>query len=89
MCYDGPDAIEQLSKQRFDVALIDIGLPTIDGYEVARAAHKSAIAYRPLLVALTGWGADEDKARARAAGFDRHLTKPVKFEDLSALLALR
>ncbi len=89
VCYDGPDAIEQLRKQRFDVALIDIGLPTIDGYEVARAARKADAEYRPLLVALTGWGADEDKARAQVAGFDRHLTKPVRFEDLAAVLALR
>lgn len=70
------------------MALIDIGLPTINGYEVARAACKSNVGHRPLPVALTGWGADEDKARAREAGFDRHLTKPVKFEDLTAVLAL-
>ena len=88
VCYDGPQAIEQLRTQRFDVALIDIGLPTIDGYEVARSARESDTGYRPLLVAVTGWGADEDKARARAAGFDCHLTKPVKFEDLTAALAL-
>jgi len=87
VCYDGPEAMEQLLKQRFDVALIDIGLPTIDGYEVARAAHKSDAGHRPVLIAVTGWGADEDKLKARAAGFDRHLTKPVKFEDLVAALA--
>ncbi len=89
VCYDGPDAIEQVRKQRFDVALIDIGLPTIDGYEVAHAACMSDVEHRPLLVALTGWGAEADKAKARAAGFDRHLTKPVKSEDLAAVMALR
>jgi CheY-like chemotaxis protein len=83
---DGLTAIEAVRDAAFDIALIDIGLPGIDGYEVARRIriipNKEAIT----LVALTGYGQETDKLRALSAGFDEHLTKPVKIERLQALL---
>jgi CheY-like chemotaxis protein len=69
-----------------DVALLDIGMPRMDGYAAARAI-RSALGPRVFLVALTGWGQDEDQRRAREAGFDHHLTKPAEPEELEALIA--
>ena len=60
-----------------DVVLLDIGLPKLDGLEVARRLRESGEGPRPLLVAMTGFGQAEDRARTAAAGFDHHLTKPV------------
>jgi CheY-like chemotaxis protein len=71
-----------------EVALVDIGLPDIDGYEVARRLRAS-IGPNPFLVALTGYSQPEDRERALAAGFDAHLTKPVDLATLQALLAAR
>jgi len=84
--FDGPTAIEAVSKATFDLALVDIGLPEIDGYEVARRIRMLPNAKAMMLVALTGYGQDSDKQRAREAGFDEHLTKPVRIEQLQALL---
>ncbi len=83
---DGRRGIEAAAGAEFDVALIDIGLPDTDGYEVAtelRTAHGNAI----FLVALTGFSQPEDKQRALAAGFEAHLTKPVELATLQKLLA--
>jgi CheY-like chemotaxis protein len=60
-----------------EVAIIDVGLPDIDGWELARRLSRMALVPRPLLVAITGFGQHEDKERSRQAGFDLHLTKPV------------
>jgi len=67
--------------------LLDIGLPDIDGYETARRIRALSGGDRMRLIAVTGWGQQEDKQRARAAGFDAHLTKPVELAAVSALLA--
>jgi CheY-like chemotaxis protein len=67
--------------------LVDIGLPGIDGLEVARRARTLPAGKITLLVALTGYGRDEDKQRTRAAGFDHHLTKPIEIETLTGLVA--
>ncbi len=83
---DGPKAIEAVRKTVFDLALVDIGLPGMDGYEVARQIRMLPNAKPTLLAALTGYGQDSDKQHALAAGFDEHLTKPVKIERLQALL---
>jgi len=83
---DGPSAIEAARNNAFDIALVDIGLPGIDGYEVARRIRLLPNAKSMTLVALTGYGQDSDKQRAKSAGFDDHLTKPVKIERLQALL---
>ena len=67
-------------------ALLDIGMPELSGYEVARALRAEAWGQSMRLIALTGWGQDEDKRKALAAGFDHHLTKPVGFEHVEVLL---
>jgi CheY-like chemotaxis protein/anti-sigma regulatory factor (Ser/Thr protein kinase) len=69
-----------------DVVLLDIGLPGMDGYEVARALRADAQVRHVHLIALTGWGAEDDRRRAMAAGFDHHLTKPVDLSVLEDLL---
>lgn len=69
-----------------EVALVDIGLPGIDGYEVARQIRQSEQGHRVLLIALTGYGRPEDRQKALAAGFDAHLVKPVDPEELTALI---
>ena len=84
---DGASGIEQARRVRPDAALIDIGLPGIDGYEVARRIRADVPGAR--LVALTGYGQPEDRERALAAGFDVHLVKPVDPEQLQRLLAAR
>jgi two-component system CheB/CheR fusion protein len=85
---DGPAALEAL-KEGFapDLVLLDIGLPGMDGYEVAQAIRSDAANARIRLVALTGWGQEEHRTRAREAGFDEHLVKPVDFEALGSVVA--
>ena len=84
--FNGLTALEAAARMRPDVVLLDIGLPGMNGYEVA-ARLCEAEPPRPLLVAITGWGSDEDRRRAAMAGFDHHLTKPVDPEQVTALLA--
>ena len=69
--------------------LLDIGMPGMDGYEVARQDPRRPRSIgRVLLIALTGWGQEDDRRRSRAAGFDHHLVKPLDVERLSQLLAV-
>jgi signal transduction histidine kinase len=82
---DGPSALAHAESTHFDIGLIDIGLPIIDGYEVARGIR--ARAPKTILVAVTCYGQPEDRQRSLEAGFDAHLTKPVSPEHLSAVLA--
>jgi CheY-like chemotaxis protein len=82
----GPEALERLSAEAYDVAIVDIGLPEMDGYEVARRV-RGTLGSRMYLVALTGYGQPEDRERARAAGFDDHVTKPLNLNALEGLLA--
>ena len=83
--YDGPEAIEAADDFKPAVALLDIGLPRLSGYDIARhvRAHGGGDV---LLVAITGWGQEEDRRRAREAGFDHHFTKPADFEQLLELI---
>jgi CheY-like chemotaxis protein len=83
---DGLAGVELGIANRPEIALIDIGLPGIDGYEVARRLRQH-LGDRVLLVALTGYGQPEDRRDARAAGFDAHLTKPVDPAALTEVLA--
>jgi CheY-like chemotaxis protein len=83
---DGFAALTEARAQRPDVLLVDIGLPGIDGYEVARRIRQDAELGDALLVALTGYGRDEDRRRALAAGFDQLLVKPVDLQQLDAIL---
>ncbi len=83
---DGPGGLAVLLEQRPDVALLDIGLPGLDGYEVARRARRDERGRRVRLIALTGYGLPDDIEEARRAGFDGHLVKPVNYPDLEKLL---
>jgi CheY-like chemotaxis protein len=74
---DGAAGLEALLASPPDIALVDIGLPKLDGYEVARRTRARLDGRRPYLVAVTGYGAPEDRDRALAAGFDQHVVKPV------------
>jgi CheY-like chemotaxis protein len=73
---DGPGGVEAAERIVPDVALIDIGLPGLDGYAAARLI-RLAVGTKPLLIALTGYGRPEDRERAMQAGFDLHVAKPV------------
>jgi PAS domain S-box-containing protein len=84
--HDGEEALTAAQKDPPDVMLVDIGLPGIDGYEVARRIRQSPAMRQVVLVALTGYGRDEDRERARMAGFDHHLAKPVEPDALHALV---
>ena len=84
--YDGPDVIEKAAVYRPDVIVLDLGMPRMDGYEAARRIRKEPWSQGVLLVALTGWGQEEDRNRAKKAGFDHHLTKPASPEVLVHLL---
>ena len=89
VAHDGPQALAAVAAFAPHLVLCDIGLPELDGYEVARrirAIESARGGGRTALVSLTGWGSDEDKLRSRDAGFDLHLTKPVDPNDVEALL---
>jgi CheY-like chemotaxis protein len=87
MAYDGVSAMALLRQERPDVVLCDIGLPGgMDGYEVARAIRDDPRLSGVYLVAMTGYGQEEDRERARQAGFDVHLVKPVDPRALERLL---
>jgi PAS domain S-box-containing protein len=87
VAHSGNAALEVAQTFHPDVALLDIGMPDLDGYEVARNLRVENAYPDIVLIALTGYGQDGDKARARAAGFDHHLTKPVDPSKLEALIA--
>ena len=84
---DGAQALVEAEAFRPDIALLDIGMPKRNGYEVARAIRAASWALQPVLVAVTGWGQSEDKRRALEAGFDRHFTKPLDLDVLTAFVA--
>jgi len=84
---DGASGLERALALQPDVVLLDVGLPRMDGYEVARRIRASRGIRRPLLVAITGYGAPEDRQRALDAGFDADVTKPVDYSTLISLLA--
>jgi signal transduction histidine kinase len=84
---NGGTALQSAERHLPEVALLDIGMPMLDGYEVARRIRAQAWGQRITLVALTGWGQDSDRRRSREAGFDSHLVKPLDLETLTDLLA--
>ena len=87
VAYDGEAAIARAESCRPQVVLLDIGMPRLDGYAVAARLRCESWGRQMRLIALTGWGQEDDKARARKAGFDEHLTKPVDPEELERLIA--
>ncbi|WP_411882300.1 PAS domain-containing protein [Polaromonas sp. YR568] len=84
---DGAQALETFAAYQPSVVLLDIGMPGMNGYEVARAIRNRFPAHPTVLVALTGWGQEDDRRRASEAGFDHHLLKPAEIEALQKLLA--
>ena len=85
IAHDGQEALDAIRMQRPDVAILDIGMPELTGYDVAKKVREE-LNPAPYLVALTGWGTEQDRADASAAGFDAHFTKPAAWADLDALL---
>jgi CheY-like chemotaxis protein len=83
---DGQQALASIEALRPEVALLDIGMPEVDGYEVARRVRLDSRFKKMLLIAVTGWGQESDKARAAAAGFDLHFTKPIEPQMLIEML---
>lgn len=84
--YTGQEALEIASEFRPQVALLDIGMPKMNGYELARRIRQTQWGGQTMLIAVTGWGQAEDKRQALNAGFDRHLTKPIDIDALTELL---
>jgi CheY-like chemotaxis protein len=84
---DGAEALETFAAYKPSVVLLDIGMPGMNGYEVARAIRSRFAGHPTVLVALTGWGQEDDRRRASEAGFDHHLVKPAEIEALQKLLA--
>jgi CheY-like chemotaxis protein len=84
--YDGRTALETVAKYRPHAVFLDIGLPGMDGYEIAERLRELPESARTVLVAITGYGQDEDRRRSREAGIDHHLVKPVAPETLHELL---
>ena len=82
----GEDALRALSEFRPALAIVDIGMPGMDGHEVARRARARPELDAITLVALTGWGQAEDRRLSMLAGFDRHLTKPASLDDLKSIV---
>jgi CheY-like chemotaxis protein len=85
--YDGAQAIQKADEFRPDVIVIDIGLPVVDGHDAGRRIRQFDWSHRTTLIALSGWGHEEDRERSRAAGFDHHLVKPVDLTALNQILA--
>jgi PAS domain S-box-containing protein len=86
VAHDGPDALREVSEDRPEVVLLDIGLPGMDGYQVASRLRALPDSASTVLVALTGYGQDDDRKRSRQAGFDHHLVKPINPSELRTLL---
>ena len=84
---DGEEAVKVAEDFRPDVILLDIGMPNLNGYDACARIRAGGAGARSLIVALTGWSQEEDKQRAKAAGFDRHLVKPVEPKTLESLIA--
>ena len=86
--HDGPSAVVKAKELRPDLILLDIGLPGMDGYQVARTLRGESDLDGAVLVALTGYGQEQDRQRSREAGFDEHLVKPASIDDLKRVLAM-
>jgi CheY-like chemotaxis protein len=84
--YGGREAVDTAVVERPDIMIVDIGMPRMSGYDVARHFRTLRKEERPILIALTAWGQESDKLLSRQAGFDHHLTKPVEPSQLAQLL---
>jgi signal transduction histidine kinase len=88
LVHSGRAALQAVESFRPDVVLLDIGMPGMDGYEVARRIRANSLNRGIMLIALTGWGQDEDRQRSAAAGFNHHLVKPADIDQLRQLLSV-
>jgi CheY-like chemotaxis protein len=86
LAHDGPDGIEAARTYRPEVILLDIGLPSMDGYNVSRTLRREGFR-DTLIIAISGYGQEEDRRQSREAGMDHHLTKPVDIKTISELIA--
>jgi CheY-like chemotaxis protein len=86
IAHDGPTGLDKAKKSNPEVVLLDIGLPGMDGYQVAAHLRQNQTAERPTLIAISGYGQEEDLRLAKEAGFDHHLVKPIASDDLIKLL---
>src|SRR5690606_29827749 len=84
--HNGFEALETAERFRPDVILMDIGMPELNGYEATRKIRERPWGQRLVVIALTGWGEASDRAESRAAGCEGHLVKPVRLDDLEALI---
>lgn len=87
MAYEAKAALDEARAFHPDLALFDIGMPGMNGFDLARAMREDPELAHTKLIALTGWGTEQDRQKSREAGFDAHLTKPVSIEALHAQLA--
>ncbi|MGA2550277.1 MAG: ATP-binding protein [Burkholderiaceae bacterium] len=87
VAYDGATAMNHVHGWAPTVVLLDLGMPNMDGYELARRIRAASASPVPLMAALTGWGQEQDRARSQASGFDLHLVKPMRIDDLERLLS--
>jgi CheY-like chemotaxis protein len=87
VCHDGREALVAAAGFRPDVVLLDIGLPGLDGYAVARLLRDQPELRDAVLIAVTGYGRDEDRRRSQGAGLDHHFVKPIDLDALEALLS--
>ena len=85
--YSGAQALQIGAREHPQAVVLDVGMPGMDGYETARHLRRESWGRHAVVIAVTGWGQDEDKLDARLAGFDEHLTKPVDFSSLETMLA--
>jgi DNA-binding response OmpR family regulator len=85
--YDGNSAVALARTEGPDAILLDIGLPGIDGYEVTRQLRKETSCKTSVIIAVSGYGQEEDRRRSREAGFDHHFVKPLDYQSLSKLLS--
>jgi CheY-like chemotaxis protein len=87
--YDGYEAVLAVEKAMPDMIVMDLGMPSMDGYEAARRIRRKAGSKDVLMIALTGWGQHDARQRTIDAGFDHHLIKPVDFDDIKQLASGR
>jgi CheY-like chemotaxis protein len=86
LAVDGPSGLQAFQVSQPDLVILDIGLPKMDGWQVAKRIRKQSNAKRPFLIAMTGYGTQADRLRSREAGIDVHLVKPVDPVELEAIL---
>ena len=89
LAFDPAEALAIAGREKLDVAVVDIGLPIMDGYELARRMRRDPPDARPRFIAVTGYGQENDRERSHAAGFEAHFVKPVSGKALLEAIGLR